>query len=75
MKEPDGKGKLMVWLAKEVEKDQFQEICDNCDVKLLDFNTEKCIIGFEEEKAKAVIEKLYGWPEFILKVTRLISIH
>ena len=72
-REPYVKGQFIVWLTKDKEhsKDQIQEICDNCDVKLLSYHgPERCCVGFDEEKANEVMEKLYAWPEYIRNVSR-----
>jgi hypothetical protein len=71
-REPYVKGQLIVWFVKdkEIDKNTIQEICDNCGVEMIDFHNDRCRVKFDEKDVDAVMEKLYGWPEYIKNTSR-----
>ncbi len=77
-REPWVKGQYIVWFVKDnkFDTDKIKEICDNCSCVLADCHLpERGVVTFDEAKADEVMEKLYGWPEYIRSVSRNHYLH
>ncbi|MFY4731155.1 hypothetical protein [Nitrospira sp. BLG_2] len=72
-REPYAKGQYIVWFVKgaEFDVDKIKEVLDNCGVTLDRMHApERCVVKFDEAESNEVMNKLYGWPEYIRSVSR-----